>query len=80
MECVPYFMAKLEWHRMIGHGVEMICHGCRSNSGTFPRHGGICEEQSSSSAHSEPRRFMCVNGQLHALATLLPPITPLSIE
>ena len=26
MECVPYLMGQLEWHRIVGHGVQLVCH------------------------------------------------------
>ena len=26
MEYVPSFIAKLEWYRSIGHGVQLVCH------------------------------------------------------
>jgi len=26
VEYVAYFMAKLEWHRSLGHGVQLVCH------------------------------------------------------
>jgi len=44
VEYVAYFMAKLEWHRSVGHRVQLVCHAWRSNSITCPHHGGICEE------------------------------------
>jgi len=55
VEYVPYFMANLEWHRNVGQGDQLICHVLRSNIFTSLRHGGICEEQSSSSINSYPR-------------------------
>ena len=26
MECVPYLMGQLEWHRSVGHGVQLVCY------------------------------------------------------
>jgi hypothetical protein len=55
VEYVPYFMANLEWHRSVGYADQLICHVLRSNIFTCLGHGGICEEQSSSSINSYPR-------------------------
>jgi len=45
-------MATLEWNRSVGHGDQLACHAWMSNSITCPHHGGICEEERSSSTNS----------------------------